>query len=255
MAVPTSLSQGLVLLGTAVDRERSGRTGLTAARLADLTGLERSRVSRLTQELRSIDYLHRGDLSQLSAGPAYFGPARALNVPWLRAARRELRALASRLEATAAVSAPDGPRALVLRVESGTNAVDTSMRAGLATPIWSTGAGRALLWDHDAARLETLLEAVQFIGVGGPAAARTVEELDGLLVRDREAGTIRAVDEYIGGVTDYALPIRRDGVLIASLSVSGASVSADLARRAPSELRSSAARLSALAASPGGPEA
>ncbi|MGK9149008.1 IclR family transcriptional regulator [Plantibacter flavus] len=248
MSTPTSLSQGLVLLAAAVDRERSGRVGHTAARLADVTGIERSRVSRLTQELRGIDYLHRDDTSQLSAGPAYFAPGRALNAPWLRAARRELRSLAARLDVTAAVSVADGPRALLLRFESGTNAVDTSIRAGMATPVWCTGSGRALLWDRDAAQLAALLDDVQFIGVGGPAAAHNVAELGALLARDREAGTIRAVDEYVGGVTDYAVPIRREGMIIAALSVSGASANAELARRAPAELRTSAGRLSALAA-------
>lgn len=249
MSAPTSLSQGLVLLRAAIDRERSGRVGHTAARLADVTGIERSRVSRLTQELRGIEYLSRDDTSQLRAGPASFGPARALNAPWLRAARRELRSLAARFDVTAAVSVADGPRALLLRFESGTNAVDASMRAGMVTPVWCTGAGRALLWDHDVEQLEALLDGVQFIGVGGPAAARSVVEIDTLLTRDREAGAIRAVDEYVGGVTDYALPIRRDGTLIASVSVSGSSANADLARRAPAELRACVDRLGALAAS------
>lgn len=248
MSAPTSLSQGLALLQAAVDRERSGRVGHNAARLADVTGLERSRVSRLTQELRSLQFLQRAETAELSAGPAYFGPARALNAPWLRAARRELRALATHLEATVSVSVADGPRALLLRFESGTNAVETSVRAGMVTPIWCTGAGRALLWDTDAPALRNLLEDVQFVGVGGPSAARTVAELDAVLRRDREAGAVRAVDEYVGGVTEYALPIRDGDRIIASLSVSGASSDADLARHAPVGLRAAVARLSALAA-------
>ncbi|HXH33340.1 MAG TPA: IclR family transcriptional regulator C-terminal domain-containing protein [Plantibacter sp.] len=247
MSAPSSLSQGLALLRAAVDRERSGRIGHNAARLADVTGIERSRVSRLTQELRSIDYLQRDDTAELTAGPAYFGPARALDVPWLQAARRELRALATSLGVTAAVSVADGPRALLLRFESGTNAVDASMRPGMVTPIWCTGAGRALLWDHDAAQLQDLLETVQFIGVGGPTAARTVVELEGLLGRDRAVGVIRAADEYVAGLVEYALPIRRGGSLIASVSVAGSTADSELRRHADGRLRAVAERLSGLA--------
>jgi hypothetical protein len=41
---PSSLSQGLTLLGAVVDRERSGRPGHNASRLAETSGMERSRV-------------------------------------------------------------------------------------------------------------------------------------------------------------------------------------------------------------------
>ena len=57
MPVPSSLAQGLKLLETAVERERSGRAGHTASRLADATGIERSRVSRLSRELSALGYL------------------------------------------------------------------------------------------------------------------------------------------------------------------------------------------------------
>ena len=109
MSAPSSLSQGLALLGTAVERERSGRPGHNAARLAEATGIERSRVSRVTQELRRLHYLERDETDVLSAGSSFFQTAGARNEPWLRAARAELRGLASGLEMTARVTVADGP--------------------------------------------------------------------------------------------------------------------------------------------------
>ncbi|MGN8026857.1 IclR family transcriptional regulator [Microbacterium sp. 22242] len=247
MSAPSSLSQGLALLGSAVERERSGRPGHNASRLADATGIERSRVSRLTQELRALRFLERDEAAVFRAGDAYFRTAAALDAPWLRAARQELRTLASTLRMTALVSAADGPAALLLRSETGVGAVDASLRYGMATPIWCTGAGRALLWDHSPQRLAEVLQDVQFVGVGGPAAARTAGEVHALLERDRAAGVITAADEYAEGITDLALPIRDSSGVVASLTVSGAPLSAGRRRAAVSALREARDRLSTLA--------
>lgn len=227
---PSSLSQGLTLLGAVVDRERSGRPGHNASRLAEATAMERSRVSRLTQELRTLDYLDRGEGSVFRAGPAFFRGAAALNEPWLRGARRELRRLASRFGMTARVTVAEGPRALLLRCESGTGAPDASLRPGMTTPVWCTGGGRALLLDLDRPALDSLLDGVQFVGVGGPAAARSIPEVADLLTRDREEGLVCAVDEYVAGITEFALPVRLRGEIAASVSVEGPPVT--LATRA-----------------------
>lgn len=221
---PSSLSQGLTLLGAVVDRERSGRPGHNASRLAETTGMERSRVSRLTQELRTLDYLDRDEGSVFRAGPAFFRAAGALNEPWLRGARRELRRLASRFGMTARITVAEGPRALLLRCESGPRAQDASLRPGMTTPVWCTGGGRALLLDHDRPALEALLDGVQFVGVGGPAAARSVAEVADLLARDQAEGLVCAVDEYVAGITEFALPVRVRGAIAASVSVEGAPV-------------------------------
>lgn len=243
MSAASSLTQGLALLEAAVAQERSGRQGHNASRLAQATGIERSRVSRLTQELRTSGYLDRDDASVLSAGANFFATAAALNIGWLRAARGELRALASRLGMTARVTVAAGPGALLLRYETGVGAGDPSTRAGMVTPIWCTGGGRALLWDFSLDELARLLHDVQFVGVGGPAAARTVEDIDALLVRDRERGIIIAAEEYVEGVHEYALPLRVDGSVLASLSVSGPRLSASRQRSAHRALEASIGRL------------
>ena len=247
MSAPSSLSQGLALLGSAVARERSGRPGYTGSRLAEVTGIERSRVSRLTQELRGLRFLQRDEDAVFRAGDAYFRTAAALDAPWLRAARQELRTLAATLHMTATISAADGAAALALRAEAGVGATDAATRYGTVTPIWCTGAGRALLWDHSLDRLRALLQDVQFVGVGGPAAARTVEEVHALLERDRAAGVVSAADEYAEGVAEFALPIRGAGGIVASIAVSGAPRGAGRTRTALAALHEVQSRLSARA--------
>lgn len=221
MQIPSSLAQGLRLVELAVERERSGRAGHTASRLADAAGIERSRVSRLAGELRDLDYLERDESQAYRAGGRFLAVAAALQEPLLRGARPHLRAIAARFPVTVRISGRDGVRAVLLRYEAAVGAAEPSLRSGMVTPTWSTGAGRALLWDHTETELETLLAEAQFVGVGGPGAARSVPQLVALMDRDRANGMVRAEEEYDDGVLELALPIREGGGgIVAALSVS-----------------------------------
>ncbi|MFK4759973.1 IclR family transcriptional regulator [Microbacterium sp. ZW T5_45] len=217
----SSLVQGLSLLDATIEQERRARPGLNASRLAEHTGIERSRASRLTQELRARQFLRRDDDARFSAGPEFFRTAAALNVAWLRSSRVALRALASQLGVNALITVADGTRGVLLRFERSADGSDRSIRDGLVTPIWCTGAGRALLWDHSPEQLDALLADVQFIGVGGPTAGRSTEDVRAMLARDRADGLISAAEEYDEGIDEFALPIRREGAVIASLAVRG----------------------------------
>jgi DNA-binding IclR family transcriptional regulator len=79
-----------------------------------------------------------------------------------------------------------------------------------------------LLWDEDTPAVEALLEGVNFIGVGGPGAAHSPEEVAGLMDRDRARGFIVAEEEFEHGVYELAVPVRgADGPILAALSVLG----------------------------------
>jgi len=242
----SSITRGLRLLYATLGRERSGRPGFNASRLADVTGIERSHVSRLTQEMRELGFLERTDELAFRAGSEFFKVAAALNAPWVRSARIELRSLAIQFHVTARLTSRNGARAIALRAESGVGAPGPTGRAALVTPVWCTGAGRALLWDHTTADLHQLLDGVQFVGVGGPAAARTVAAVDALMERDRERGFVHAAEEFEAGVVDYATPLRSpDGAIMAAVSASTAELNTRAAARLCSALTAAAERLSA----------
>lgn len=243
----SSLTQGLSLLGAVIDQERRNQPGLNASRLAEQTGIERSRVSRLSRELRAREMLQRDETAALAAGSEFFRTASALNAGWLRASRPALRSLSSGLGVHALITVANGPRAMLLRYELASDDFDRSIRDGLVTPIWCTGAGRALLWDHSASDLRSLLDGVQFSGVGGPHAPRSVDEVHDRLERDREAGVISADQEYDEGVDEYAVPIRHRGAVIASLAVRGRHRSAGISRAMRSTLLQLADELSVAA--------
>lgn len=250
MQIQSSLAQGLRLLGAAVDRERSGLPRYTASRLAEATGIERSRASRLTKELRALRYLDRDDEQAFRAGPMFLAAAAALNEPVLRAARAELRALAAGHRAATRITARAGVEAILLRYEHAAGAAEASVRPGMITPVWATGSGRALLWDHDLPAIEALLADVQFVGVGGPGAARSVAEVDERMARDRREGAIWASGEFDEGIDEAAYPIRDgEGRIVAALSASRASAAvAGTGSRSAliGAVRAAAERLSAL---------
>lgn len=247
MNPPASLAQGLTVLATVVDRERRGQAALTVSRAAEITGIERSRASRVTHDLRRRGFLDRDEAGALAAGPAFFATAAARHEPWVRAARAELRGLAVQTGLTARLTAADGLRELLVRAEPVAGAHDVVARPGAVTPIWCTATGRALLWDHDSPALAALLSGAPFVGIGGPGAARTVEEVDERQRRDRAEGLITAVEEYVADVEEIALPLRAQGRIVAALGLGGAPFTAGRRRRAIALLGEAAERLSALA--------
>lgn len=252
MQPQSSLSQGLTLLDVAADRERTGRGGFNGSRLAEHTGLERSRVSRLAQELTELGFLEKDEVQAFRLGPASFALAACRHEPWLRSARAELRALASAFGVSARVSVRERERVVLLRYETGVGLAEASVFPGMVTPAWCTGAGRALLWDLDDAALAAVCAEVEFIGVGGPRAARSASEVAALLRRDRPAGVVVAVEEFEQAVTEWAVPLRGvRGDIFAAISVAGPALSgeddAELRRR----LAAAAERLSAVASDTG----
>lgn len=242
----------MALLQAVVDRERSGRAGFSASRLAEHTAIERSRTSRLTQELTDLGFLEKGEGAAFRVGPAYFELARARHAPWLRAARPELRRIAAERGAVTRISTLDGARAVLLRYESAPGAPSAATTAGMVTPVWCTGAGRALLWADDRESLESRLEGIEFVGVGGPNAAQSCDEVQARMDRDRAAGYVRAVEEFEYGITETAVPIlvpgpRGHSIVIGALSAATRSNDERALHGLGAELLASAQQLAALA--------
>lgn len=225
------------MLTAIVDREVSGRPGLTASRLAQLVNIERSRVSRLTQELVELEYLLREPDGVFRAGPAYFAAAAVRQEHWVRAARAEMRRLATAFQVIVRLVVPHGDRAVQLRYEGSPGAPESAVRPGMETPVWC-GGPRALLWFDSEAEVSTRLAATSFTGVGGPRSARSVAEVVRLVDRDRGRGYVDADQEYEYGVREFGMPIVRGGEVVGALSVASRSEEVRAARKVPTALRS-----------------
>lgn len=225
IAEASSTAQGLRILRLVVEREKRGQPPLGVSRLAAELGMEQSRVSRLAQELCSLELLERPDRGPFRTGQRFLSLAASLNSGWVREARPQLEALVAQLGLRARLSIRDGFRVILLRPSSNEAVGGSFVVPGMATPVWCTGAGRALLWDFDREALEDLLRDVNFIGIGGPGAAHTTDGIWDLLVRDRAAGFVAAEEEFERGVVELAAPVRdAGGSIIASISVLGSRI-------------------------------
>ncbi|WP_426005718.1 IclR family transcriptional regulator [Paenarthrobacter sp. NyZ202] len=232
MDVPSeasSLAQGLRLVRLVADREKQGRQLLGVSQLAAELDMEQSRVSRLAQELCDLELLEREDRGPFRVGRRFFSLAGSLNGNWVRESRAELEELVSGFGLRARLSVRDGVRVQLLRASINNAALGGFAKPGMVTPAWCTGAGRALLWDHDTGALHSLLKDVNFIGVGGPAAAHTPAEVQELMERDRPGGYVLATEEYEHAVWELAVPVRSPrGDILAALSVLGSLSGAEL---------------------------
>jgi len=227
----SSLAQGLRIVRVVVDREKAGKQLLGVSQLAAELDMDQSRVSRLTQELCDLGLLERRERGPFRVGSGFFALAATLNSGWLRDAGAELEALVAATGLRARVSVRDGFRVILLLASSNDSRAGSFVQPGMVTPVWCTGAGRALLWDHKQHGVEVLLSDVNFVGVGGPRAAHSAQDVWELMVRDRKQGFVAAVEEFEHSTVEVAVPVREaQGGILASLSVLGSS--AEVASRA-----------------------
>ncbi|MEV7662664.1 IclR family transcriptional regulator C-terminal domain-containing protein [Paenarthrobacter sp. NPDC089316] len=248
----SSLAQGLRLVRLVTDREKQGRQLLGVSQLAAELDMEQSRVSRLAQELCDLGLLERVEKGPFRTGPRFFTLAASLNAGWVRQSRAELEELVSSFGLRARLSIRDGVKVLLLRSSSNNSVLGGFAKPGMVTPAWCTGAGRALLWDHSRKELDELLREVNFIGVGGPAAAHSPAEVAAFMERDLQQGFVLAAEEFEHGVWELGVPVRvAGGRIVAALSVLGSR--ADLEKGATgiaAVLQSTANRIGEVAASP-----
>jgi DNA-binding IclR family transcriptional regulator len=218
----SSLAQGLRIVRIVTDREKWGRSLYGVTQIAVELDMDRSRVSRLTQELCELNLLERVDRGPFRAGPAFFSLAASLNRGWVSSSRTELQRITAVLGLRSKVSVCDGARVILIRSSTDHGLSGGMVQPGMITPVWCTGAGRALLWDHTEKETRELLADVEFIGVGGPQAAHSADEVLGLMARDRPLGLVHAVEEFEHGVHELAVPLRDPaGQIVASLCVFG----------------------------------
>lgn len=216
----TSLRRGIAILEVLA----AGEEPLGVVRIAELIGREKSQVSRTLATLAEHGYVERDPATRgYRLGQHLFGlAARATPARLLEFAPPLLRGLVDSLRETAHLSVLDGARVLTLASEAPPSAIRASGWSGRELDAACTSAGRALLLDHDRARLDAL-----FVGgtlpAAGPNAPRTVAELwRRLETARREGGRALADEESEAGLVAAAAPVRDfRGAIVAAVNVSG----------------------------------
>ncbi len=213
-----ALPRGLALVERVVRGELDPRGGPGVIRLAEDARLDKGQASRLLRDLVDSGVLAR-DGHEFRAGAGLLGVAAQVG-PWGVESRALLRELVVRFGACAYVDVLCGAMVLSVRAELAAWAEFSWARAGRLTPVWCTGAGRALLFDHAREEVAELLGGEDFIGAGGPYAPRSVDELVARVGADAERGVAVCESEYDEDVLEVAAPVRGPrGDVVASVSV------------------------------------
>jgi IclR family transcriptional regulator, KDG regulon repressor len=219
----TSLGRGLDILLALGSGDATENGGLGVIRIAEKVGREKTQVSRALKTLaqyglvdrdpRTLDYRLGWRLFALAA--------QAGRQRLLEEAHSVCQELVARLGETAHLSVLDGAEVVTLMSELSPSAIHASDGSGRRAPAHCTAAGRALLLDHDEARVAALFPGRR-LPAFGPQSPRSVAELWRGIEAARDVGFALSDEEYEAGLVSVAAPVRDfRGRIVAALNVSG----------------------------------
>jgi len=250
----TSLRRGLEILTSLGSDAAFVDGGLTVTRIADLTGHEKSQVSRALAVLTECGLVERspgGRGFRLGWG-CFALAARAGEPRLIEESRPALARLVEEVGEAAHLSALRGAEVLTLLAQSPEHAIVARGWVGRTVPAYCTSSGRVLLLDYDRAALTRLLGREPF-APQGPSAPTDIGELERRIHRTRQVGYAVADEESEPGLVAVAAPIRD----FTSRVVAAINVSAPKFRlgtrlhRTGERVREAAGELSAALGAPG----
>jgi DNA-binding IclR family transcriptional regulator len=219
-----AVRRAVALLSTLGSDEALHAGGLGVKRLSELTGNEISRVSRALEVLSESGLVDRDpDTRAYRLGWRFFGLAARAGQPRLRqAAATYVRRLTEEFEERAYLSVLDGGEVLTVMSESPPHTLQPTSWVGRSHPyVYSTSAGRALLFGHTDEELSALLGKAEF-DPPGPNGPKSFEDFAALLASERERGWALSDEEFEPGLLGVAAPVFDfDGRVVAALNLSG----------------------------------
>lgn len=219
------LSRGLALLETLAAISEPGNGGLGVVQLADLTGQDKSAVSRTLTALAQGGYVVRDPTTRrYQLGWRLFAlGARAGDQRLVEAARHALPRLVATVGETAHVSVLRGPEVLTLLSEQAPHAVASVGWVGRVIPAYCTSSGRALLLDHSREGLAGRFAGVE-LASRGPRTVTSLDDLFARVLEARSAGVAIVEEESEPGLIGIGAPLRDfNGRVVAALNISGPS--------------------------------
>ncbi len=220
---PTTVQRGTEILIALGSDEALARDGLGVVRIAEIVGREKSQISRALSALAASGLVERDAESRAyRLGWRLFTLAARSGRPHLVLhAPTILQGLVATTGETAHLSVQQGRQVLTLLSETAPSAISAKGWSGRTVPIVCTSSGRALLLDHGAAALHTLLDGASFDGycIGAP---RDAAELHRRILAARDAGFATVDEEFEQGLVGVAAPVRDfSGRIVAAVNVSG----------------------------------
>lgn len=217
------LVRDVALLERLADAEGAGEAGLGVSGLAELTGRDKSQVSRALGRLADAGLVERdtGTLQYRIGWRVFSLAARAAAGRLLAAAGSPMRALSTELGETVHLCVLDGAELITLRTEAPGHRYRATGWVGTRVPAHGTSAGRALLLDATPAEIERRFADVSFTRTGPRARVQDPSSLAVAAAEARPAGYAIVDEEFEAGVAGVSAPIRDfRGAIVAALNVS-----------------------------------
>jgi IclR family pca regulon transcriptional regulator len=211
-----SLARGLAVIRAF----RDGRTRLSGAEVAGITGLSRAAARRCLHTLCVLGYARAEDGTYeltpavLTLGHAYLGSASLAGI-----AQPILERVSEEIEEASAVAVLDGEEIVFVARAATRRILSVEVSVGSRLPAAATATGRVLL----AAADDTTRAAFLAGATLSPHTRRTIVDRQSLaaeLERVRTQGHAVVDQELEVGLRSLAVPVRRpDGVVVAALNV------------------------------------
>ncbi len=192
-------------------------------RLADLSrelGIPKSTLLPILQTLCANRYLNQDENGRYGAGTALYslGTTFSGSFPVLPYVRSELDALVQELGETCYFGILDGGQVLYLEKQDSPQPLRMLTSPGQRLPAYATGIGKALLMEADPDTIRAL-----YPNGLTPITHRTItdpEQLAAQLQQARAEGYTWEAEESTPHVRCFAVPIRKNGTIVAAISVS-----------------------------------
>lgn len=221
--VATSLRRGIVVLQTLDSDEALAGGGLGVLRIAELTGDDKSQISRTLKALHQCGLVDRDPVTRAyRLGWAIYAlAARAGDTRLLAAGERTLRELVRALEERVHLTVLQGTEVLTVLSESPPHAIQAAGWVGRTVPVYCSSPGQALLVDFTLDEVRALLEGVELVQLG-PDTPTTIEDFYARVETARARGYALVDEGFEPGLVAAAAPVRDfRGRVVAALNVSG----------------------------------
>jgi IclR family KDG regulon transcriptional repressor len=219
-----AVRRAVALLLTLGNDESLDAGGLGVKRLSELTGNEISRVSRALVVLSESGLVDRDPATRAyRLGWRFFSLAARAGRPRLRqAAAASLRRLTEEFAERAYLSVLEGREVLTVMSESPPHTLQPTSWVGRSHPyVYSTSAGRALLFGHSDEELEALLGETDF-DPPGPNGPKSFADFAARLASERERGWSYSDEEFEPGLVGVAAPVFDfENRVVGALNLSG----------------------------------
>jgi IclR family KDG regulon transcriptional repressor len=218
----SSLRRALALIRALSGEEAVAAGGLGVTRLAEITGANKSRVSRALQLLADEGFVERsGETRAYRLGwQIYAMAARSGDLRMLAVAPPHLERLTERFNERSYLSVRHGDALTTVLSRSPRRSLETASWAGLPVPLHCGAAGRALLMGMRDEAIRALLGPGPYLACG-PRSPRTFADLIERLATERAQGWVLVDEEFEAGRVGVAAPVRDfRGDTVAALNVS-----------------------------------